>query len=285
MTDRRCLRFNGRVAHDSLKGMVAADRFTAGDLHRVIQSIAVIHAAPEPGPRARELVLGEGFVVLDRQGRMAFGFAERDGYVGWVDGSMLAAGGPDPTHRVAMRHSIAKATPELKTRDEALLLPHSARVTVTGTQDEWCRIEIGSNDQLIRAWMPAAHLAPLAETGTDPVTVAGLYLGTPYLWGGNSSFGIDCSGLIQASLLACGQPCPGDSDQQAVALGDAIAPDAPVRRGDLFFWNGHVAMAADAETLIHANAHHMAVALEPVTQAIERIAAQGGGPVICRQRI
>ena len=106
------------------------------------------------------------------------------------------------------------------------------------------------------------HLAPLDYLATNPVSVAERLLGTPYLWGGNSSFGIDCSGLVQAALLACGLPCPGDSDQQETTLGTTLPANTPAQRGDLFFWKGHVAMAVDNKTTIHANAHHMAVSLE-----------------------
>jgi cell wall-associated NlpC family hydrolase len=132
--------------------------------------------------------------------------------------------------------------------------------------------------------VPKPHLRPISHPFRDPVTVAQLFFGTPYLWGGNSAFGIDCSGLVQAALLACGIACPGDSDLQA-ALGNTVPDDAPMLRGDLIFWKGHVAMVVDDQTLIHANAHHMAVAYEPIDAAIARIKAQGGGTVTGRRRL
>lgn len=285
ISDRRRLRYNGRVAHDSLRGQVEAARFSPGDPCAVAAPRATIFASAEGGARDRELVLGEGFTVLDWRGPMAFGFAARDGHVGWVEAAALWPDAPAPTHRVRARHSYAKATPELKTRDEALWLSHGARVTVTGQQGAWSRITTHSEDGSRAFWLPTVHLAPIDSPETDPATVAALYLGTPYLWGGNSSFGIDCSGLVQAALLSCGIPCPGDSDQQEQELGTALPPGTAAQRGDLLFWKGHVAMAADAEMMIHANAYHMAVAYEPIGDAIARIAAQGDGPVTAHRRL
>lgn len=283
--DRRRLRFNGRVAHDSLRGKVEAARFTAGDACAVDTPRATIFASAEGGARDRELVLGEGFTVLDWRGPMAFGFATRDGHVGWVEAAALWPGAPAATHRVRARHSYAKATPELKTRDEALWLSHGARVTVTETRGAWSSIAMQGRDGPRTLWMPTEHLAPVDSVAADPVTVAALYLGTPYLWGGNSSFGIDCSGLVQAALLTCGIPCPGDSDQQAAELGQTLPAGTPPQRGDLLFWAGHVALVADAEMLIHANAHHMGVTYEPIATAIARIAAQGDGVMTAHRRL
>ena len=134
-------------------------------------------------------------------------------------------------------------------------------------------------------YVPATHLKPVDTTEADFVTVAEKFVGTPYLWGGKSSFGLDCSGLVQVALNACGLPCPRDSDMQENALGEAIAPDiANLRRGDLVFWKGHVAIARDPATLLHANAFHMAVAIEPTVDAIARIHA-GGSAVTSLRRL
>lgn len=284
--DRRKLRFNGRVAHDSLRGSVTAERFSTGELHRVVTTRATIFRDASRAARERELVLGEGFTVLDRQSDMVFGYAERDGYVGWMQAASLRDRGSAPTHRVHLRHSYAKATADLKTPDDAIWLSMGARVAVTETRGEWCRIEIGGEgDSAQPFWMPAAHLTPVDRVASDPVAVAEQLLGTPYLWGGNSGFGIDCSGLVQMACLACGIACPGDSDQQQDELGRALPDDAAVARGDLLFWTGHVAWVADARTLLHANAHHMAVAFEPMQDAIDRIEAQGEGTVVARRRL
>jgi len=164
-------------------------------------------------------------------------------------------------------------------------LSFGARLRVARTEGAWAKLAIQTQPDTAwfrEAWVPAAHLAPVDTLEPDPVAVAEKFLGTPYVWGGNTAFGIDCSGLVQAALLACGIECPGDADLQ-MALGEE-ATGAP-RRGDLMFWKGHVALVVDADTLIHANAGHMAVACEGIEAATARIAAQGDGPVTAHRRL
>ncbi len=278
MTDRRLLRFNGRVAHQSLRGTVDADTYTDGKRCVVTAPVADLCAEPG-GARDRQLLRGAVFVDLDHEPGWVFGYAERDGYVGWVEMMDLYNPPLDPaTHRIAVARSYGKTTPGLKVMGRVLPLPYGAVLPVTGGDDAWAQIAWrsgGVTDEVL--FVPRQHLAPRDQREPDPVAVAERLLGTPYLWGGNSSFGIDCSGLVQIACHACGIDCPGDSDQQQAHF--PAAPDATYQRGDLLFWRGHVAWVVDAHTLIHANAHHMAVAHEPIAAAIARIAAQGDGPV------
>ena len=270
MTDRRLTPANGRVAAMHLAGQVTADRFVTGWPMVLTRPVTDLCAAPG-GPRDRQLLRGAAVTVFEDHDGWSF-LRAADGYVGYVATERL---GPpaDHTHFVASPATHAYAAEDFKS-PEVMALPLGARLTVVDERRKFFETDVG--------FVPKRHLRPLDKPFEDPATVAQMHFGVPYLWGGNSTRGIDCSGLVSASLTLCGQSCPGDSDMQH-ALGQEFT-DAP-RRGDLLFWKGHVAMVVDAETLIHANAHHMAVAYEPLAQAILRIDAQGDGPVTARRRL
>ncbi|MGY3438676.1 MULTISPECIES: NlpC/P60 family protein [unclassified Marinovum] len=285
-TDRRVLKSNGRVAHSSLRGTVEAAHFTDGERWQVVADrVAVMDA--DGVKREREMILGQGFQELEVRDRMAFGFCEHNGYVGYVDTLGLARNMPAPTHKVAALMSYSKAAPDLKARNEVSLLSHGALVTVLGQQDDWSEIVTFAGDEGGPAsiWVPSQHLEPIAQLKDDPVAVAEMFVGTPYLWGGNSVFGLDCSGLVQAALHSCGYTCPGDSDLQEAALGVTLPKEVPLRRGDLLFWPGHVGIVADERTFLHANAHHMAVAYEPLDAVFARIGRHGADSVRRRARL
>lgn len=268
--DRRLTPFSGRVALDTLRGLVEAE-FTAGAAGAVSVPLADLLAQPR-GARDRQVVLGAPLLVIDRRDGHAFVQMGKDGYCGWLD---EAAIGPAvrPTHRLAAPASHLYPEPRVQAR-ETCALHFGSLLHVTGTDGTWARVDGG--------FVPAKHLRRVDDPADDPVQVAELFLGTPYLWGGNSRDGIDCSGLVQAALLACAIPCPGDSDLQA-RLGAEV--DGPLQRGDLVFWKGHVALVTAPDRIIHANGHSMDVRHEGLADAIARIAAQGGGPVTARRRI
>jgi len=285
--DRRLTPANGRVAHVSLEGKIEADRHVEGVWAQIIDPKAPLLDAPA-GNRERELLLGERFCVLEERGEFAFGFARRDGYTGYLERGCLRTPVKETTHRVSAIRSYVKKTPDLAVYEPVHDLAFGSRVSVTGTSGNWSEVafhgEPGAK-HVLPYFVPTPHLRPWPGTWDDPARVAELFIGTPYLWGGNSSFGIDCSGLVQAALHACGIKCPGDSDLQEQALGEILPEGTQPERGDLMFWKGHVAMAADMSTLIHATAHFMAVVHEPITDVVVRITTQGGGLVTAHKRL
>ena len=294
-TDRRRLKSNGRVAHRSLQGQVAAERFVDPVSMRVALPVAPLFDSVEPGRwrRERELVLHEVFEVLETGDDWAFGYARRDGYVGYMRRAALAmADEISPTHIVAARQSYLTSVPELKNREEMEPISMGTALEVFATHENgrWAevtelRAKPDGHKTTFTVYVPMAHLRDVSQPESDPVAVAERLLGTPYHWGGNSAFGIDCSGLVQMACLACGLSCPGDSDMQEHELGETLQDHEALRRGDLVFWKGHVAWVAGENLLLHANAHHMAVVFEPMDQAIARIEAQGDGPVTAHKRL
>ena len=273
MTDRRLLPSNGRVAEVGWEDRVSAQTFVDGAWRSVVRPVADLLQAPE-GKRDRQLLRGDRFLVLEDRNGFSFGRAGKDGYVGYLQSSALHSA-PDPTHIVGVRATHEYVEADIKASDVGSL-SFGSRVCAVHELRDFVEIDGGT-------YLPKRHVRPLDQPFRDPVTVAQLFFGTPYLWGGNSAFGIDCSGLVQAGLLACGQPCPGDSDMQR-SLGAPLEEHATLQRGDLVFWPGHVAIAVDSDIFLHANAHNMAVVYEGIEDTINRIAAQGEGEVLARRR-
>ena len=275
MSDPRTTPANDQVAHVSVAADFPDLMPVEGARRGVAVPLADLRRRPE-GPRDRQAAMGEAFLALEDRDGWTFGTLVRDGYAGWIQTVKL---GPraEANYFVAVRGTHLYPAPDVK-REPLAAISFGARFRIVSETDRFMETAGG-------AFLPKPHLRPLERPFRDPVTVAQLFFGTPYLWGGNSGTGIDCSGLVQAALIAAGRPCPGDSDLQDAAVGVPLAPGVTPERGDLYFWKGHVAMAVDGETLIHANAHHMAVAYEPISAAIARIAAQGGGAVTSRRRV
>jgi len=254
------------LAARSLEGKVAAARFVDGEPREVIEPHLALRRLPAPdAPLDTEVLMGERVTVFETSEEgWAWGQLAGDGYVGFMPTSGLAVPGPAPTHRVSALRTLMFPAPSFKLPPIAGL-PMGARLAVARIESRLARTASGG-------YVPAQHLAPVESREADFVAVAERFLGTPYLWGGKTSFGLDCSGLVQVALSACGIACPRDSDMQEAALGEVVT-DTLRRRGDLIFWKRHVAIARDAATMIHANAFHMAVAIEPIDQAIARIGA------------
>jgi cell wall-associated NlpC family hydrolase len=277
--DRRLHAYRDDLADARLEGQVEAVRFIAGRSARIGVPIADMLSAPAAsGGMNTQLLLGDDLLVFEEGPEWTWVQAVRDNYVGYVARSSIAMDGSEPTHVVSAPRTFVYASADLKLPRKACLsmgsrVPIDRFAETRGTK----YAVLASGEALI-----AAHLRPAGQYIDDYVAIAEELLSTPYLWGGASAFGIDCSGLVQLSMRMAGRAVPRDSDMQAAGLGEPLDPGADtsgLRRGDLVFWKGHIAIMLDGENIIHANGHTMTVSREKLAEAVERIAYLYGGPI------
>lgn len=278
MDDPRLTPARGDLAAKYLEGKVTAARFVEGEIFEVTEAIAPMRRAAAPDAELMTQALrGERVTIYERNGEgWAWGQLAGDGYVGWLPESTLTTRLSSPTHKVTALWTFAFAGPSIKT-PPTHSLPMGAAMEID-EDGPFAVIDGGY-------YVPRQHLGPLDARASDFVAVAERFVGTPYLWGGKSAFGIDCSGLVQMSLTSAGIGCPRDSDMQRDGLGRELsaAEAKHLQRGDLIFWKGHVAIARDADTIVHANAHHMATAIEGTKDAIARIKAAGSDVIAIKR--
>ena len=259
------------LAAKYLEGKVEAKRFVTGEEFEISDAIAPVRRAPSPDAElSTQALKGERATIYDRNGEgWAWGQLNSDGYVGWLPDRALAKPAGKPTHKVTGLRTFAFPGPSIKLPPiETLVM--GAMIDVTRNEGSFVVTREGW-------YLPRRHIGPIDSRAANFVAIAEQFTGTPYLWGGKSSLGVDCSGLVQVSLNAAGTGCPRDSDMQQDGLGRALdsREARKLRRGDLIFWKGHVAIVRDADTIVHANAHHMATVIENTSEAITRIKAAG----------
>lgn len=281
--DSRRHPFRPDLAAVFLQGRVTAERYVAGEPHVVVVGRAPLRREPDPArPLDSEVVFGETFDVYDRRDGWAWGQCGTDGYVGWVPLAALTAASPGrravPTHVLSARHSFLFPAPDIKAPVRETL-PMGARLAVAADQGRFLALADG------RGFVFAGHAVPLTHWGEapDPVAVAESLLGVPYLWGGRTPLGIDCSGLVQLCLAAAGVCAPRDSDMQREELGENVK--GPPRRGDIACFPGHVAFMRDESHVVHATANSLSVCIEPLELVSRRADPTRAQGLLCFKRI
>ena len=264
--DSRLHAFRPDLADVKLQGRVDANRFVEGVVMEVVAPVATLHReASATAMQTTQALLGERLVALEIGGDWVWVQLKRDGYVGYIAKSAVSTDLTNPTHRVSVPATFLYPLPDIKSQPP-VSLPMNSRLEIVESGEKFSKLSNGH-------YVFTKHIRPLNEPEADFVGVAEKFLDVPYYWGGKTSQGLDCSGLVQLSLEACGVAALRDSDMQKEQLGQILMINdlSSLRRGDLVFWDGHVGIMTDDKHLLHANGHHMMTVKEPLAAALERI--------------
>lgn len=274
--DRRVNAVRQDIADVALAGTLFAPHYAAPMLRTCVAPSAMMRNAPQAAAEAvSQILAGEAFAVLDLAGGWAWGYSAQDHYVGYVEATALGDHSA-PTHRIVVREALIFAAPSIKAAVVGTL-PFGAGVAGRETE-AFLAVADG--------FIHLRHVLPIADIGNrDVVSIAELFLGTPYLWGGRGAGGIDCSGLVQIALAATGVRAPRDTDQQRSQIGSEIAEDGTLRRCDLIYFPGHVGLMVDDKRLLHANAHWMSTVIEPLADVVARLVPTCDRPILSRRRL
>lgn len=273
--DPRTNAYRRDIADVALAGTLFAPHYAAPMASMAGAAAAMMRtSASHQAEAVSQLLPGEAFAILDLAGGWAWGFSVHDHYVGYVDARLLVPVVP-ATHRVHVREALRFAAPSIKAPILGTL-PFGARLAGE-LRDGFLATDDG--------FVHARHVVALDTLSDDPVTVAEALLGSPYLWGGRGADGVDCSGLVQVALAACGVAAPRDTDMQRETLGSPLPEEARLRRGDIISFPGHVGLMVDEDRLIHANAHWMGVVIEPLADVVARLAPHHDRPILSRRRL
>ncbi len=278
--DPRLNAYRPDLADIGLKGMVDAEQFVSPVRARISVPVAALRKSPDHSAGVdSEALFGDGVKVFEREHGWAWVQTEFDGYCGYVDETGISTTAMKPTHIVSVPRSFVYPHADLKS-PHMMTLSMGSELAIEDFEDvrgtRYATLATGGH-------VIARHLRPINQPAEDFVAIAELFAGTPYLWGGTSAFGLDCSGLVHLSMRICGRMVLRDTDMQAATIGDEFDPADGLQRGDLVFWKGHIAIMRDSESIVHANGHTMLTSTEPLAEAIERIGYLYGQPTVWRR--
>ncbi len=278
--DPRINAYRPDLADAELMGRVEAAAYSAGAPGRVLSGRLALMCTPDDNGRmGSELLFGERVTVFETRDGWAWLQSREDGYVGYARADKLGELNGVPTHRVSALRTFLYASPDLKS-PVLEMLSMNARLSVGNHDKGFAELASGG-------WVWASHISTAEEHEDDHAAVALRFLETPYLWGGRSSIGLDCSGLVQMALARCGKAATRDSDMQA-AIGEPVPFDGDetlLTHGDLIFWPGHVGIWLEGGDFVHANATDMKVSRAPFAAIARHIEDTTGDKVTAVRRL